>query len=185
MDRRQKKTRDAIFKAFASLLSEKNYNQITVQEIIDNADIGRTTFYSHFETKDFLLKELCEELFDHVIGTAMGLPDAHEKYSCGNASDSVYLHLINHLKQNDNNIIGLLSCRNNELFLKYFKTDLQKLIRTQFSGFSNPKLPEEFLINHISSTFVETVSWWISRNMKESPETITEYFLAAIEPIIN
>ena len=67
MDRRQKKTKDAIFKAFTTLLSKKNYNQISVQEIIDIADIGRTTFYAHFETKEYLLKDLCEELFGHIM----------------------------------------------------------------------------------------------------------------------
>lgn len=187
MDRRQKKTREAIFKAFTTLLSEKNYNQISVQEIIDAADIGRTTFYAHFETKDFLLKELCEELFDHIIDTAMGLPHGHYHYSCGNANDSVFLHLLRHLQEDDRNILELLSSQNNEMFLRYFKSNLKKLILSQYADkglLQNSKLPEDYLVNHISSAFVETVSWWLSRKMMESPEVITEYFLATIEPIL-
>ena len=67
MDRRQRKTREAIFKAFTELLSQKNFDQITVGEIIESADIGRATFYSNFETKDYLLKEFCKELFCHIF----------------------------------------------------------------------------------------------------------------------
>lgn len=187
MDRRQKKTREAIFKAFTTLLSEKNYNQISVQEIIDAADVGRTTFYAHFETKDFLLKDLCEELFGHIIDTAMGLPHGHYHYSCGSTTDSVFLHLLQHLQENDRNILELLSSQNNEIFLRYFKDNLKKLILSQYADkglLKNAKLPEDYLVNHISSTFVETVSWWIAHERTESPEVITEYFLAAIEPVI-
>ncbi|MBQ6806050.1 MAG: TetR/AcrR family transcriptional regulator [Lachnospiraceae bacterium] len=187
MDRRQKKSREAIFNAFTSLLSEKNYNQISVQEIIDTADVGRTTFYAHFETKDYLLKDLCEELFGHIIDTAMGLPHGHYHYSCGNATDSVFLHLLRHLQENDRHILELLSSQNNDLFLRYFKSNLKKLIISQYAQkglLKNSKLPEDYLVNHITSSFVETVSWWLSHDMKESPEQITEYFLKTIEPIL-
>lgn len=187
MDRRQKKTREAIFQAFTSLLAKKHYNQISVQEIIDSADIGRTTFYAHFETKDYLLKDLCEELFGHIIDTAMGLPHGHYHYSCGSAEDSVFLHLLRHLQENDRNILELLSSQNNDLFLRYFKDNLKQLITSQYAAkglLQNAKLPEDYLVNHITSSFVETVSWWLSHHRKESPEQMTEYFLATIEPIL-
>lgn len=188
MDRRQEKTRDAIFAAFTTLLSQKNYNQISVQDIIDTADIGRTTFYAHFETKDYLLKDPCEELFGHIIDTAMGLPHGHYHYSCGSKTDSVFLHLLRHLQENDRNILELLSSRNNEIFLRYFKSNLKKLIVIQYAEkglLKNKTLPADYLVNHISSSFVETVDWWISQNMKKTPEEITNYFLAVIEPICS
>ncbi len=175
MDRREKKTREAIFRAFADLLSKKTYDRISVQEIIDAADVGRSTFYSHFETKDDLLKELCEEMCQHMIETAHGhFTDAHT-----DAAGSVFLHLLIHFQENNQHILDLLVSPNNEIFLRYFKNNLQKLIRLQYEGtdrLSRCGLPEDYLINHISSSFVETVYWWVSHRMKESPETIEKYF---------
>lgn len=189
MDRRQKKTREAIFSAFTALLAQKNYNQISVQEIIDKANIGRTTFYAHFETKEYLLKALCEELFGHIIDTAMGLPHRqHCHYSCENITNSVFLHLLRHLQENDHSILDLLSSQNNEIFLRYFKENLKRLVRIQYADTGMLKkddLPEDYLINHISSSFVETVDWWVIRQMQEPPEKITEYFLAVIEPLLK
>ena len=120
MDRRQRKTRESIFKAFTKLLSKKDFSQITVGEIIDKADVGRATFYSHFETKDFLLKALCEELFCHIFDAMSENSDHKHIFDC-NAPDSVFLHLLQHLQKNDNNILDLLSSKNNDLFLRYFK----------------------------------------------------------------
>lgn len=187
MDRRQKKTRAAIFSAFTALLEEKSYSKITVQEIIDAANVGRTTFYAHFETKDDLLKELCEELFGHIISSAMDCTHTHGLYSDGNAPESVFCHLLQHLQENDKNIIGLLSCESSEIFLRFFKDSLNGLIRSQFVNQdrkANTDIPQDFLINHISGSFVEMVLWWIKGRMKQTPADLDRYFRAVIEPIM-
>ena len=186
-DRRQQKTRAAIFSAFTSLLAEKSYSKITVQEIIDAANVGRTTFYAHFETKDDLLKELCEELFGHIISSAMDCTHTHGLYSDGNAPESVFCHLLQHLQENDNNIIGLLSCESSEIFLRFFKDSLNGLIRSQFVNQdrkANTDIPQDFLINHISGSFVEMVLWWIKGRMKQTPADLDRYFRSVIEPIM-
>lgn len=188
MDRRQRKTREAIFSAFTALLAKKNYDQISVQDIIDTADVGRTTFYAHFETKDYLLRYLCEELFGHIIDSAMGLPHEHYHWSAENKTDSVFLHLLRHLQENDRNILELLSSQNNEIFLRYFKSELIRLIVTEYAQkglLQNSRLPEDYLVNHIASSFVNAVEWWLTRGRRESPEEITGYFLATIEPILK
>ena len=67
MERRRKKTRQAILAAFQELLARKRYENIIVQDIIAEADVGRSTFYTHFETKDLLLRAMCEDMFAHVL----------------------------------------------------------------------------------------------------------------------
>lgn len=182
MDRRQRKTREAIFSAFIEILSKKDFNSITVGEIIEKADIGRATFYAHFETKDYLLKELCEELFCHLFDSLDNQNNHRHIFEC-DAPGSIFLHLFQHFEKNDNNILALISGRNNDLFLRYFKENLHKLIESQISVFDfqkNKNLPESFRINHISAVFVETVRWWVSNGMKENSETITEYFFLSL-----
>ena len=179
MDRRQRKTREAIFKAFTELLSQKDFSQITVGEIIEKADVGRATFYAHFETKDFLLEAFCGELFCHIFDTASNEEHNHRHIFTCDGTDSVFLHLFRHLQKNDNNILALLTSQNNELFLNYFKGNLEHLIESQlplFASHESKGLPESLWKHHIVSVFVETLKWWLNNGRQESPETITEYF---------
>ncbi len=187
MDRRQQKTRAAVFNAFTSLLAEKSYNNITVQNIIEAANVGRTTFYAHFETKDDLLKSLCQELFGHIIGSTMDSANTQGLYSHASAPKSVFCHLLHHLQKNDNNILGLLSCQSSEIFMRYFRDSLTELVQNQLAVHEyklNTDIPRDFLINHITSSFVEMVLWWIKGHMQQSPEELDRYFRAVIAPIL-
>ncbi len=105
-------------------------------------------------TADNLLKELCKELFDHIINNAIDCTHTHGLYSDNNAPESVFCHLLQYLEENDNNILGLLSCESSDIFLRYFKDSLNELIKVQFINQDrrrNTTLPEDFLVNHISA----------------------------------
>lgn len=180
MDRRQRKTRTAIYSAFIELLGNKDFSKITVQEIIETADVGRATFYAHFETKDYLLREMCEELFGHILGNS----DTH--YDC-DIDCSFFLHLLRHLKNNDDNILKLLSGRNNELFLGYFKQSLKTIIEnvTDKEALKELCIPEDYFANYITAVFTDTVLWWAKGKFVKSPEQISAYFDTLVGEKIN
>ena len=72
---------------------------------------------------------------------------------------------------------------NNEKFIKYFKDNLNKLFEREqhlFGDIKAQNVPENFWINYLSATFVETVRWWALGGMKESAETIAEYFFTIV-----
>lgn len=187
MDRRQQKTRSAIFEAFSNLLSYKSYSKITVQEIIDSANVGRTTFYAHFPTKDDLLRESCTDLFNHVFSDNPGIEATHNFSLTAGKPDSAITHILYHLRDNKKNIIGILSCESGELFLHFFQEYFNKSLSEYIvnsSSCTNKIIPADFLISHISSSFVNLVQWWIKNDLKQSPENLTKYFLAVIKPIL-
>ena len=186
MDRRQKKTRAAIFKAFSELLETKSYDRISVQDIADRADIGRTTFYAHFETKDVLLNALCGELFGHIIHDTLDRGHTHGLYPDQEREVSVFFHILAHLKENDRNILRLLSGESNELFLRYFKTGMEAVVEQQIPRERQRQdLPREFVVNHIAGSFIELVYWWIEGGLKYSPKELDGYFRTAVEPLLQ
>jgi AcrR family transcriptional regulator len=65
-DRRRRRTRTALLTALLDLIVEKGYAEVTVQDIVDRADVGRSTFYMHFLDKRALLLSGVEELYSFL-----------------------------------------------------------------------------------------------------------------------
>jgi len=173
MDRRQKKTRDAIFKALRTLMEQKQFSTITVQEIIDEANIGRSTFYAHFETKDDLLRSLCGEIFYHVFTDL--LPQEEDVPDCKNLELKLG-HILYHLKENQVNICAIIATDSDGLFMAYFKQYLTQLF-SRYTMLFHQEVPEDFLIHHLAGSFAETVKWWVFRGMMPDPETVAHFYM--------
>ncbi len=67
VDRRVRKTRKALREAMQVLMSEKGYDQVTIEELTERADIGRTTFYLHYSAKQDLLLEQFDDLLGQLV----------------------------------------------------------------------------------------------------------------------
>ncbi len=174
MDRRQRKTREAIFRAFTELLTRESYARITIAEIIEAADVGRTTFYAHFETKDDLLRALWAEIFAHVLSPGPAKESTHD-FSREDSLAGAVTHILYHLRDSRAYLRGLLSEETGGASVEYFKEYmaalLERYIRTPPQG-----IPAEYLSDHLVCDFVETVRWW-TRHGEYSPEEIGSFFL--------
>ena len=173
MDRRIQKSRQAIYQAFITLLNQQSYEKITVQKLIDEANVGRSTFYAHFETKEALLEEVCQDLFEH---TFIGYQKEMTLFE-------LLAHLFLHFKRNQDKIATLL-LSNNSYFTKRLKNQLEVYLFPMVEKnilLHKAHLPKDFLKNYVTSTFVETVTWWLQHSKKLDEETIAKYYLDLLE----
>lgn len=183
MDRRRQKTRKAIFEAFLALLERKRYDHITVQEILDRADVGRSTFYAHFETKEMLLEALCREIYFHMFGEHAAEENLFGDKFCAWTGDDRDLegrltHILWHVRDNRNNLATLLRSEGGEIFMGYFKGHLKSLFDAYPQSFPTD-LPRDLLLQLLATGFAEILKWWAAEQFRESPEAVAAYFLGA------
>ena len=183
MERRRKKTRQAILAAFQSLLANKRYENIIVQDIIEEADVGRSTFYTHFETKDTLLRAMCEDMFAHVLEDVSDEGSHDFSHDADNPS-VIISHMLYHMQDQQKNIRSLLTCESRDLFLRYFREKLSETLTARGHVLlCEHRLPTDFLINHITGSFVLMVEWWMQGGCQRTPQEMTEMYTALIAPI--
>lgn len=177
MDRRQRRTRNLIFTAFSALLERKNYSAMTVQDIIDEADIGRSTFYAHFETKDELLKALCIDIFEHVFSHEIISEEHHDFSDKGSFQDHI-THILCHLQEKQQSIKGIFSGECGEIFMRYFKEYLYQVFDRHLT--EGEDIPREYRLNHAVSSFAETVRWWLKGHSVYMPEEVCSFYFRSV-----
>ena len=176
MDRRQRKTEKAVFDAVGRLLERKSYSRITVQEIIDEADIGRTTFYAHFPTKDDLLSTLCERLFDHVFSSTPERERTHDFSSEPGDFVSLLCHILYHIRD-EHEALHILRGDSRAIFIDYLRRRFSEIIGEMQLAMEDA-IPRTYVINQLSSNFASSLEWWIADDMRTTPECLAGYFMA-------
>ena len=167
-DRRITKTRKAIYNAFLQLLNLKDYETITVQEIIDLADVGRSTFYSHYESKELLLDELCQKLFHHLFERNNQL-----------STHDYLAHIFQHFKKNQDHVTSLLLSKN-DYFIRQLRKELEHDVYPMVADEliqAHPNIPHSYLKHLVVTNFIETLSWWLKNGKSYTGQEVVQFYL--------
>ncbi len=187
-DRRVQKTRKALHDALISLLLEKSYDSITVQQILDRANVGRSTFYTHFQDKDELLITRI-----HDLGSTLASAQQRGKVSArrhesiiafsramfehAHAYRSVYHALLNTqgwplVRQQIQDVLT-------ELIQRECRSEIQKLKD------ASSDVPVDLFVYFLAATFMSVMTWWLDRRSRLSPEQIDQVFRSLVLPTVN
>lgn len=130
---------------------------------------------------------MCTEIFNHVFSDTLHLERTHDFSFIPGTPKVLVTHILYHLLDNNKNILGILNCEIGELFLHFFREYLDKSLASRIIESTSLKndIPKDFLVNHISGSFINMVQWWIKNGLMQSQEEMASYFLAVITPIIE
>ncbi len=170
MDRRIRRTRKRLKEALISLILEKKYERITVQEILDRADVGRSTFYLHYRDKDDLL--------------VSGMPENLLRFGGDERDENEILppmtELFEHAQENYHLFKALMGSEGIALVLKTVRQTLsedwqKRLVSIQASQ-KNIRLPAPVIAHYLSGAFMSLLTWWLDANMPHSPTEMNDMF---------
>lgn len=183
MDRRIIKTRRIIFKAMNTLMLTMPYDKIQVKDIIEFAEIGRSTFYAHFETKEDLAQAICFELFDHVFKSHVENCKVHSGSNKDYTMQEKFSHFFSHFQNKQDYYKPFLTYEEGRLLTRFFKAYIEQNVTVKFTKPGMVATQRDYMLNYIFFALVGTLEWWLKNRMQVSPEKLAEYFMAATNSI--
>jgi len=171
-------------------MATKHYQQVTVAQIIERADIGRSTFYAHFETKDDLLQDMCRDMFAHVFEGVNDRCETHGELQTADLEGKL-AHLLYHLRDTHDGICGKLVKEGEPHFTSYFDQQLSMLIEreaprtpgheaprtpTHATPAPSAEVPGDLTAEIRTAAFLRTVSWWFEHDATSAPEDVAHWF---------
>jgi AcrR family transcriptional regulator len=173
-DDRVRRTHERLGNALVQLIQEKPIDDVTVQEVLDRASVGRSTFYLHFRDKNDLL--LCQlEKFLEMMSTFLSVRKEESRRIVPVAE------MFAHIGSKNNKVYRALadSGRLNDFFdlaQGYFSRGIEQRLK---ESKQLPKLPQRELAARASAlagSLLSLLRWWLDRGAKEPPRYMDELF---------
>lgn len=189
LDRRVRRTRRRLRDALIQLILEKGYDNVTIQEITDTADLSRATFYLHYKNgKDELLAVSLEEMFDELVGSVKDLMLRRklELQDDNPPSLPVFKHVAEYadLYRSLLGDKGVSSVINRTLSYIARIAEEQYMMLIDEDEIDNLPVPIEVASRHLAGALFSMVSWWLEHDMPHTPEEMAQMFHLLTVPSI-
>ncbi|KOF17196.1 hypothetical protein AC244_18500 [Ensifer adhaerens] len=175
IDRRVARTRAALHQALISLILKKGYGSITVDEICEAANVGRSTFYLHFTSKDDLKQSGLSHLRRQRVEAAARAATGDQ----GTGRLSFSLAMFEHARDHLDLYRALAGSRGGTVALDTIRQILSELVRAELepaAASSSDAMPREFVVQYIVGAFMAVLTWWLDGGAKMPPERIDAMF---------
>jgi AcrR family transcriptional regulator len=183
VDRRSLRTRNALRDALVALIVERGWDNIGVQELCERANVGRSTFYSHFPNKDALLLGSLEDLRAELQRRAREL--AREEGASPGASGGFRfaLGLIEHAHDQRKLFCGIIGRRSGHVVQQRFREMVVRLVADELPA-SGGKLPRAAAARWLAAGFVEMLAWWVEQRSPMPPAELAALFDELSRPLL-
>ena len=179
-DRRVRRTRKALHDAFISLAIEKGYEKTTIQDILDRADVGRSTFYAHFRDK----AELLTTSFDGMDAQLRReLADAPPASAIDVALPAALL--FEHAYRNQRVYRALCGHQGGAVVQRHLRSLLGDLLRKHLRpehGRGGLEVPAEIAAEFYTSAALGLMVWWIAHDFCNGPAWLTATYRTLAHP---
>ncbi len=168
-DRRSQRTRQALSDALVQLIQEKDYSAITVNDIIERANVGRSTFYAHYQTKDDLLLDQMDRVIEFLSQASPQPQDFPYFPSLG---------FLQHVGGDHYELYkSLVWGPGMDLIVKHLQKSLSQRVEQglQTSG-REYDVPIPLLANFVTGSFLNLLKWWLENKRIYSPEQLDKIY---------
>lgn len=188
LDRRIVRTRQSLRTALMELVNEKDYDQISVEEIAARANISRAAFYLHFKDKDDLFLNQFYVMAMERVQAFTELPSSFWMALAGapELEGESVLPLVKIFELADQNaVIYKILLRDGssrrlvngirEITSQAFNNFLNAKFQNELQNF-RPAVPVDLLATYFSAALLSIMGWWLEQEPRMPPEEITQMF---------
>ena len=178
IDRRIPRTRAMLQHALTSLILKKGYEAITIQDICDEANVGRSTFYAHYTSKDDLKRNSFEHLRKELVDRQNEAQAASGEIK--DRSLGFSLTMFEHARDHIDLYRALVGGRGGTVSLGQIRQILSDLVRNELAATDGKNsadiVPRELVVQYVVGAFMAVMSWWLDGGAKLPPKRVDAMF---------